>query len=199
MIEPRAAVMSVLANDGRKHGAFLTKRKATISEEEDDDDVIDLTLTDGTASPRKKKASHEKDDTDIQILGMTSPTTSPLRRRASTENLEEIGTRPAKLSKFPARTIGQMVSRIEWIASQDESASADTVKERFEKVFSCNYAKTTYYSHQRAWKWLRDNGVLDERKDSDLWAPLASTAMAAVKAGRMLKNSEEIVVSADRR
>lgn len=131
------------------------------------DRIIDLTKSDRGVTEKKTKLHTYIEDPS-----------SPLRTRSNNEEVEFVGVMPVRLSSFPARTVGEMVTRIEWIVTQDEPK---TTAARFQKVFSCDFKGPTYYKHQGIWKWLKDNGRLSCISGTDLWAPLASTTLAAMK------------------
>lgn len=166
-ITPKSAILSDMS------GSSPAKRKTAINSVSDE--VIDLTTMEIASPKRVKTHINPRDASDDGKCAYTL--SSPLKGRESSESCEEVGTRPAKLSSFPARTVGQMASRIEWIALKETS---DNVGFRFSRVFSCEFKRSTYYRHRRAWKWLNDNGVLDSAIPSDLWAPLVKAASVAL-------------------
>lgn len=143
-----------------------TKRK---KEEEKvlSDGVIDLTLD--SLSPSKKRAKAH--------YGYRSSSPTPRFKtglaRDEDEEVEVVGSRPARISSFPAATVREMKERIAWIVENEDKG---TIVQRYQKVFSCSYAKATYFRHQRAWHWLRENGHLERSADSDPWAPLVHMA-----------------------
>lgn len=174
-LDPKLAIKVTQPNGSFGHASNApSKRKGS----EFDQDVIDLTVS-GNPSPKKKKTEEE----DAKRGSCDPCPASPLKLFSAMDDVAEVGARPARLARFPARTVGQMVPRIGWIVAQSHSGESDeTVKSLFMKVFSCEYKKTTYYKHQGVWRWLRDNSVLDESKESDLWGPLVRAATAALKA-----------------
>lgn len=179
-IDPKSAISATQTKKVVKEEVGMQSNKRKVAKLEGHDEIIDLTTSD-IHSPKKMKAIPEVEVEDTHgILNAISRPSSPLQPYVSNDDAVDVGSRPVRLSTFPARTVGQMVPRIEWIVSQDQSSA--TVKARFLKMFSCEYRKTTYYRHQSAWKWLRDNSVLDESKESDLWAPLVRAATSAMKA-----------------
>lgn len=175
-------VTAAIAATQAKRIAFFSKRKP--DSVDGSVEFIDLTTSD--KPPRKKAKVVVQTEHEITPpINDTHTPSSPTQTHVSMEDIDDIGSRPARLSTFPARTVGQMVPRIVWIVGQD--ATPDTVESRFAKVFSCAYKKSTYYRHQCAWRWLRDNGILDESKDSDLWGPLVRAALVALKDEKVME------------
>lgn len=158
----------------------ITKRK---KERNESLDAIDLTgPTDNqeiTASASKTESVGSPKKKQRQSNNSLSPSRS---RHPIDDDLEIIGTRPAKIATFPAALAKDMILRFEWIAMKETEENAMS---RFEMVYSCKYRRSTFYKHKRLWKWLRDNGALMEVSDIDLWTPLARVASG------VLKNKEE--------
>lgn len=181
LLDPKSAIsLTQVKSRMSQAGSPSVERKPTCAKREWEPETIDLTKSD-SPSPKKPRVLSRKEDSQEEPAP-TSPTPSPLTRlHNNTNDVNDVGSKPARLSTFPARTVGQMVSRIQWIVAQGDSD--ETVKSRFSRVFSCRYAKSTYFLHQRAWKWLHDNGVLQEASDSDLWGPLVKAAKVAFKDG----------------
>lgn len=161
------------------------KRKASVASIKDV--VVDLTYPD---SPSTKRAKIEPTQRSVTKLDRQSTPPSPLSSRVEVvdvDDLEDVGAIPARLSSFPARTVDQMAPRLAWIAS---SETPENVEFRFKKVFSCAFKRSTYYKHQSAWKWMRDNNLLNDSRGSDLWAPLVNAANEAIKGERNVTKQE---------
>lgn len=131
--------------------------------------MIDLTLED-SISPAKRARSSSG------ITRASTPT--PDGRTQEWREDFQIGGRPAKLSKFPARTVREMEVRIRWIM---ENEHVGNVEARYKAVFSCEFVNSTYFRHQAAWIWLRDNGRLMATDPMDLWKNLAHEANEAIR------------------
>lgn len=126
----------------------------------DASELIDLTDgIDGTPTKKPK----------IEPIG--NQPTSPFISKPTNDNVEFIGIRPARLSKFPARTVHEMVSRIEWIVNSETPRSTAA---RYNQVFSSEFKGSTYYKHQGIWKWLKDHNKLASTPGNDLWKEVAA-------------------------
>lgn len=171
LLDPKTAI-SVVQGPINSEEKVSSPMKRKAAKDEVKDEVIDLTISD-THTLKKRKNSPKEGTGYNDIIP-----SSPLQAYTDLEDVADVGSRPIRLPRFPAKTVGEMVTRIEWIVAK--GPSDESVKRRYSKMFSCDYAKSTYYLHQRAWRWLRDNGVLDEARDDDLWGPLVRAAKAAL-------------------
>lgn len=135
-------------------------------------EVIDLTLH--TEGPVEKRMRLRED-------GSASPTkkASNIERRTDRSGIsdnEMIGYAPAKLSKFPARTVMEMDRRLMWIAREKGSLEA-----RFSTVFSCKFVASSYHNHRNAWEHLKEVGAIMSAGGDDEWHPLYSRALKEMR------------------
>lgn len=166
-IEPMDALKAVTAKTGKGGKSMNDKSPKRKHEETSYADVIDLTRLDEAGMVKRQRTEYESLEPD-----------SPLRPRSSNKNVTTIGAVPSRLSSFPARTVQEMVSRIEWIVTHDDPI---TTAARYARVFSCDFKGPTYYKHQSVWRWLKDNGRLSNISGTDLWSPLASSTIRMMK------------------
>lgn len=166
-ITPKDAVKAIAASTGCGGQSTHGKSPKRKQEMGSGSDVIDLTRQDEPGLAKKLRTENSMIELD-----------SPLRYRSSNNNITVIGAVPTRLSSFPARTVQEMVSRIEWIATNDEPA---TTAARYARVFSCDFKGPTYYKHQGVWRWLKDHGRLSNLAGTDLWSPLATSTTKLMK------------------
>lgn len=160
---------------------FFTPAKRKGPREEEDGGVIDLTLI--RDSPSEKKARLTNKEEWPQTPTPYSPLTQRFLSTSGKEGMESdgfemIGSRPAKLPCFPAKTVHEMTTRLGWIV---ENKSVGTLEQRFSKVFSCDFKDSTYHRHRKSWKYMLDTGMLSNRPGTDLWGPIVQAAESAMK------------------
>lgn len=177
-------VISLMTNGNRNYnlneGASSTPRTKRKAANSPSADIIDLTIT--NANPMEKKPKVSTKGGPVPISRTPSPiliSLGSLQGATSPTVAEEIvGSRPARLSVFPAKTVKEMATRLEWIVVHGR---VGTVEQRFAKVFSCEWKESTYYKHQRVWKHLSDTSALVNINGTDLWGPLAAMTEKAMK------------------
>lgn len=160
-------------------------KRRNSAKEENRDGVIDLTLAMDSPTTKRNKINHRNPRS-------LSPT--PI---CETEN-QDIGSRPARLSAFPARSVGEMDTRFRWI--NDNGSTGGGNRERFRDVFSCGFISSTFYSHQRAWRWLTDKQRLSSSDPSDSWLRYAQEAWIELDKEKVRSRGslkEPIVVEGD--
>lgn len=144
--------------------------------------VIDLTNFESPMAKKQKVIKREIESASAGIATYNSASTGsvspPTASQMETEGFEIVGSRPAKLSVFPAKTVKEMTSRLNWIVS---NKTLGTLDQRFQKVFSCEFKESTYHRHRRAWKHMMNASMLDNKEGTDLWGPLVQVAEVAMK------------------
>lgn len=129
-----------------------TKRKARASF-----DTIDLTLSGEEDIERSEKKKR------MDIMTSASPNSKGVLRDMA------VGSVPAKLSRFPPRTIAELDTRLDWM---DTNRSVGTLEARFGMVFTCKFVSTSYYNHRNVWRHLRAAGELQKREGGEEWLPI---------------------------
>lgn len=119
--------------------------------------VIDLTFDE----PAEKRFKGDK----------PQPPSSPSKVNQYTSSIKMVGEAPARLSKFPARSVADMISRMEYIGNAEKGG---TVVSRYNAVFSSKFYSTTFYRHQRYWRLLVDRGLLSTVSLDDDWKTIVS-------------------------
>lgn len=115
---------------------------------------------------------------------------SPLLRFAKDTDRERIvGEVPARLNRFPALTLGEMITRMEWIGDTKNGAST---KSRFSRVFSCSYGRTAYYNHRAAWIHLKETGALERYTGEELWMPIYSSSSGKANGNSGSRDDDDI-------
>lgn len=135
--------------------------------------IIDLTLL--SEEPAEKRTRLGED-------GSASPSrrSSPSpNRRYDGPGTEErmVGYAPAKLNKFPAKTVAEMDRRLQWIANTNGG-----LESKFGTVFSCKYVGSSYHNHRNAWIHLKEAGELTDANGDADWLPLYSRAIKEINA-----------------
>lgn len=157
---------------------FRTPEKRKTAEEHLENNVIDLTELLETPTGKKMRLT-KREDRSTSTIPLSPSSERPLQAtHMESEGFEIIGTRPAKLSRFPAKTVHEMTTRLDWIVS---NKTGGTVEQRFAKVFSCDFKVSTYHRHRKAWKHMMDTSMLTNKAGTDLWGPNVQAAEAAMK------------------
>lgn len=112
------------------------------------------------------------DDDEIYLI---PPSPTPKRRQTRSPSIPYISlpsTRftPTQLLEFPPAGALAMDIRMRWISDNEGSGS---LSKRFSSVFSCSFKSSTFHKHWAAWKWLRENGELENLGKDCLWKTLA--------------------------
>lgn len=146
-------------------------------------DVIDLTMLTEERTEKRMR---------LGMDGASSPTRKGSPIIGSREGFDvergDVGFAPAKLSKFPAKTVGEMDRRLQWITNAEGKG---TLESKYKTVFSCKYVGSSYHNHRNAWLHLKDTGVIPVANSSDDWLPLYSKAwkeMGAARRGSQLQS-----------
>lgn len=129
--------------------------------------AIDLTISSDEESGKRNRLDEK---------GASSPLMRYSRLKGEPEY---IGGVPAKVNRFPAQSIGEMNTRLQWIADNQHKGSTEDM---FGRVFNCKYSRSTYYNHRSVWLYLKSRGDLQRYVGSEQWMPVysanASTALS---------------------
>lgn len=158
-------VIAVPDDTGKYEEKAQIKLEQTPTKRKPDWDQVIIDLTGPACEPMDKKC---KLDTE----GSNSP------MRATSGVGLSVGFVPAKLSKFPARTVGEMDARLRWMV--DNEWRYKNVETRFGMVFNCKYVQSSYYNHRNVWLTLKENGELKEKARDAEWLPLYSSVKATL-------------------
>lgn len=170
-----------------------TEVKGILSKRKVNDKLESTAVVNSEVSPTKRKL-------ETEVIDLTESNEGPCEKRAR-ESLSvpgtplqkgeeaefEIGSVPARLSKFPPNTLGELDVRLKWISDKE---SIGTVEKRFEMVFSCKYPGSKYYNHRNLWRRLSDNGAIQALDGRDLWMPIYSANTPSRKSDTANQNRE---------
>lgn len=114
-----------------------------------------------------------------------SPAT-PCKLRTGTHWKDDpIGSRPTRLSKFPGRTVHDVVVRLEWM---DKNKGRGKLSDRYSTVYRCPFHSSTFHRHHSAWKWLKSSGKLTDDTMTKLWRDILK--MTPTPVGTALASSD---------
>lgn len=118
-------------------------------------EVIDLTEDERSAQTQRSKTRRR------------GRSISPLAEKSNDAFDGNVGSIPAKLSRFPAKLVGEMDDRLQWMADNEDIGAVEI---RFAMVFSCKFIKTTFFRHQKEWRRIKNDGTMAETDRKTDWA-----------------------------